>query len=73
MFAAVVDALVAAGGRLPAAAVGTAAGGAGRSPRGLVAALGRVLNRDSYSVLRLVDGGRAVELDVTLLDEQFPR
>lgn len=73
VFAAVVDALVAAGGRLPAAAVGTAAGGAGRSPRGLVAALGRVLNRDSYSVLRLVDGGRAVELDVTLLDEQFPR
>ena len=40
--------------------------------RGLVAALGRVLNRDSYPVLTLVDGGRAVALEVTLLDEQFP-
>ena len=34
--------------------------------------LGRVLNRDSYPVLTLVDGGRAVALDMTLLDEQFP-
>lgn len=72
VFAAVIDALVAAGGRLPIAAVVAAGGGAGRNPRGLVAALGRVLNRDSYPVLTLVDGGRAVALDVTLLDEQFP-
>ncbi|MDN5859653.1 MAG: BREX-2 system phosphatase PglZ [Pseudonocardia sp.] len=73
VFEAVVDALVAAGGRLPIAAVASAAGSAGRNPRGLVAALKRVLNRDSYAVLDLVDGGRAVALDTVLLDEQFPK
>lgn len=73
VFEAVVDALVTAGGRLPIAAVASAAGSAGRNPRGLVAALKRVLNRDSYAVLDLVDGGRAVALDTVLLDEQFPK
>ncbi|WP_219414042.1 BREX-2 system phosphatase PglZ [Pseudonocardia nigra] len=72
VFAAVVDALDAAGGRLPVAVVLTAAGSAGRNVRGVVAALGRVLNRDSFPVLTLVDGDRAVALDRALLDEQFP-
>lgn len=72
VFAAVVDALDAAGGRLPVPSVMTVAGSAGRSPRGLVAALGRVLNRDSFPVITLVDADRAVALDRTLLDEQFP-
>jgi hypothetical protein len=72
VFAAVIDALAAAGGRLPAAGVLAAAGSVGRNPRGLVTAMGRVLNRDSYPVLILVDGGRAAALDLALLDEQFP-
>ncbi|GEL17285.1 BREX-2 system phosphatase PglZ [Pseudonocardia asaccharolytica] len=72
VFAAVVDALVKAGGRLPSAAVLAAANSPGRNPRGLVTAMGRVLNRDSYAVLTPVDGGRAVALDLALLDEQFP-
>lgn len=72
VFAAVVDALVAAGGRLPATSVLVAGGSVGRNARGVVAALGRVLNRDSFPVLTLVDGGRAVALDVGLLNEQFP-
>lgn len=72
VFQAVIDALVAAGGRLPLNGVVTAAGAAGRNPRGLVTVMRRVLNRDSYPVLEIVDGGRAVELNTTLLDEQFP-
>ncbi len=72
IFAAVVDALVAAGGRLPVASVLVASGSVARNPRGVVAALGRVLNRDSFPVLTLVDGGRAVVLDLGLLNEQFP-
>ncbi|MGQ0480082.1 MAG: BREX-2 system phosphatase PglZ [Pseudonocardia sp.] len=72
VFHQVVDALVDAGGRLPIGGVVQAAGAAGRNPRALVTAMRRVLNRDSFSVLELVDGGRAVELNVSLLDEQFP-
>src|SRR5690606_8925282 len=62
-FAAVVDALVDAGGRLPVASLLDAAGSRGRNPRGVVATLQRVLNRDSFPVLTLVDGDRAVVLD----------
>ncbi|GAA0926822.1 BREX-2 system phosphatase PglZ [Pseudonocardia zijingensis] len=72
VFQAVVDALVTAGGRLPLRAVATAAGASGRNPRGLVSVMGRVLNRDSYPVLTLVDNGQAVALNLELLDEQFP-
>ena len=72
VFQAVVDALVLAGGRLPLAGMVAAAGTTGRNPRGLVSVMGRVLNRDSYPVLTLVDNGRAVALNLTLLDEQFP-
>lgn len=72
VFAAVVDALSTAGGRLPISAVLAAAGFGGRNPRALVSALRRVLNLDSYEVLSLVDNGRTVLLDLELLDEQFP-
>jgi hypothetical protein len=72
VFAAVIDVLVAAGGRLPLADVAEAAGTPGRNPRGLVSVMERVLNRDGYPVLTLVDGGRAVALNAALLDEQFP-
>ena len=72
VFAAVVDALDAAGGRLPVASVMAAAGSGGRNARGLIAALGRVLNRDSFPVITMVDADRAVALDGALLDEQFP-
>jgi len=72
VFAAVVDALVAAGGRLSVAAVLQAAGRPGRNPRGLVTALARILNVDGFEVISLADDGRAVRLNVDLLDEQFP-
>lgn len=72
VFRTVVDALDAAGGRLPLGAAVQAAGVAGRNPRGLITTMGRVLNRDGYAVLKLADSGRAVELNRTLLDEQFP-
>ena len=72
VFQAVVDAVLAAGGRLPLAQVAGAAGAVGRNPRGLVSALRRVLNRDSYPVIDFADNGRAVTLNATLLDEQFP-
>ena len=72
VFTAVVDALVAAGGRLPVAAVLQAAQSPGRNPRGLVTALARVLNVDGFDVISLADEGRAVRLDQDLLDEQFP-
>ncbi len=72
VFAAVVDALAAAGGRQPVAAVLQAAQASGRNPRGLVTALARVLNADGFEIISLVDDGRAVRLDLELLDEQFP-
>ncbi|WP_300007712.1 BREX-2 system phosphatase PglZ [Pseudonocardia sp.] len=72
VIAAVVDVLAEAGGRLPVGPVLDAAGASARHPRGLVSTLGRVLNRDSYTMLSLVDGDRAIALDLALLDEQFP-
>ncbi|MBY8853455.1 hypothetical protein K7G98_36570, partial [Saccharothrix sp. MB29] len=61
-----------AGGRMPAADVLRAAGTPGRNPRGLVAALGRVLNIDQFPVVDLIDDGRTVVINEKLLDEQFP-
>jgi hypothetical protein len=72
VFGAVVDALAQAGGRLPVNAVVQLAGSAGRNPRGFVAALGRVLNVDGFTVIGVTDDGRSVVLDQQLLDEQFP-
>jgi hypothetical protein len=72
VFSAVVDALIASGGRLPVGNVLAAAGARGRAPRGLISAMTRVLNRDNYGVLILTDSDRTVLLDLELLDEQFP-
>ncbi|MGH3906373.1 MAG: hypothetical protein ACRDTE_19670, partial [Pseudonocardiaceae bacterium] len=72
VFATVVDALAEAGGRLPVGTVVQLARSVGRNPRGLVAALGRVLNVDGFTVIDLTDDGRYVVLDQQLLDEQFP-
>lgn len=72
VFAAVVDALAAANGRrMPTVEVARAAGQANRNPRGLIALLTRVLNRDGYEVLKTLDNGRTVLLDDGLLHEQF--
>ncbi|WP_433890499.1 BREX-2 system phosphatase PglZ [Streptomyces sp. CA-111067] len=72
---AVIDALVAADGRLSLAAVSTAAASSGgRAPRNaefFVAALQRLLNVEGYPVLGLIDAGARVKLDITLLQEQF--
>ncbi|MBP2334563.1 hypothetical protein JOF41_000741 [Saccharothrix coeruleofusca] len=73
VFRDVVDAVLAAGGRLPVADVLQAAGTPGRNPRGLVAALGRVLNIDQFPVVDLIDNGRTVVINEKLLDEQFPK
>ncbi|MFJ6676407.1 BREX-2 system phosphatase PglZ [Actinosynnema sp. NPDC091369] len=72
VFRDVVDAVLSAGGRLPVADVLRAAGTPGRNPRGLVAALGRVLNIDQFPVVDLIDDGRTVVINEKLLDEQFP-
>jgi hypothetical protein len=73
VFRDVVDAVLAAGGRLPVADVLQAAGQPGRNPRGLVAALRQVLNIDQFAVIDLIDGGRTVVINQQLLDEQFPK
>ncbi|MEV0675712.1 BREX-2 system phosphatase PglZ [Actinosynnema sp. NPDC050436] len=72
VFRDVVDAVLGAGGRLPVAEALQAAGTPGRNPRGLVAALGRVLNIDQFPVVDLIDGGRTLVINEKLLDEQFP-
>jgi hypothetical protein len=72
VFSDVVDALVAAGDRLPVADVLRTAKTPGRNPRALVSALARVLNVDQFAVIELIDGDRTVRLNQQLLDEQFP-
>jgi hypothetical protein len=69
--AAVIDALVAASGTLPLSTIATRAGRAGRNPEFLVTTLQRLLNVEGYQVLGLIDAGRTVSLDVTLLVKQF--
>lgn len=72
VFAAVVDLVLNAGGRTPAS---TVAAGIGRQVgrlRGLITVMAQVLNRDSYPVISLVDGGAFVAVDRELLDRQFP-
>ncbi|RAY15936.1 BREX-2 system phosphatase PglZ [Actinomadura craniellae] len=69
--AALVDALAAAGGRLPTA---VAAQVVGRPPfrmAGHLSTLGRLLNVDGYQVVSSADEGRTVQLDVRLLKLQF--
>ncbi|WP_405984911.1 BREX-2 system phosphatase PglZ [Streptomyces sp. NBC_00872] len=72
--AAVIDALVAAGGTMSPAALSAAVSATGRVRRnieGFVATVQRLLNVEGYPVLGFVDAGHAVKLDVPLLREQF--
>ncbi|MEV7995005.1 BREX-2 system phosphatase PglZ [Streptomyces sp. NPDC086077] len=74
--AAVLDALLAAGGKLSpgavAAAAQTATGKSQRNPERFATVLERLLNIDGYPVLQLVESGRTVQLDKALLIQQFP-
>ncbi|KAF4405371.1 MULTISPECIES: BREX-2 system phosphatase PglZ [Streptomyces] len=74
--AAVLDALLEAGGKLSPGAVAAAAQGATgksqRNPERFVTVLERLLNIDGYPVLQLVESGRTVQLDKALLHQQFP-
>ncbi|MEV6437652.1 BREX-2 system phosphatase PglZ [Streptomyces anulatus] len=73
--AAVIDALVEAGGKLSPGAVAAAAqaatGKSQRNPERFATVLERLLNVDGYAVLRLVEAGRTVQLDKALLQQQF--
>lgn len=69
--AALIDGLAQAHGRL---SVTSAADRVGKPPgrmSGYVAQTARLLNVDGYPVIGMVDSGRTVELDVSLLREQF--
>jgi hypothetical protein len=67
----VIDALVAAGGTLSLAAVAARAGRAGRNPEFFAATMERLLNVEGYDVVRIVDDGRTLRLNVALLRQQF--
>jgi hypothetical protein len=67
----VIDALIASGGTLSLAAVAARAGRAGRNPGFFAATLERLLNVEGYDVVRIVDDGRTLRLNVTLLRQQF--
>ncbi|MEU1622024.1 BREX-2 system phosphatase PglZ [Streptomyces sp. NPDC005722] len=73
--AAVLDALLAVGGKLSpgavAAAAQTATGKSQRNPERFATVLERLLNIDGYPVLQLVESGRTVQLDKALLIQQF--
>lgn len=73
--AAVLDALLAAGGKLSPGAVAAAAqsatGKSERNPERFATVLERLLNIDGYPVLQLVESGRTVQLDRALLEQQF--
>ncbi|MEV7772739.1 BREX-2 system phosphatase PglZ [Kitasatospora sp. NPDC086791] len=73
--AAVLDALLAAGGKLSpgavAAAAQTATGKSERNPERFATVLERLLNIDGYPVFQLVESGRTVQLDRALLQQQF--
>jgi hypothetical protein len=69
--AAVIDALVDAGGDLPLGTVAAVAGRAARRPEFFAVTLQRLLNVDQYPVVSLVDGNRRLKLEVELLRTQF--
>ncbi|MEU3732848.1 BREX-2 system phosphatase PglZ [Streptomyces sp. NPDC033538] len=73
--AAVLDALLTAGGKLSPGAVAAAAqaatGKSQRNPERFATVLERLLNIDGYPVLQLVESGRTVQLDKALLAQQF--
>ncbi|GAB3810394.1 hypothetical protein GCM10027605_48400 [Micromonospora zhanjiangensis] len=64
-------ALLDAKGVLPAAVLAERAGEVSARAGGFANMLQRILNVDNYPVLSLIDNGRTVRLDVTLLREQF--
>lgn len=68
--AAVIDALVEAGNRLPLNTVAELAGRKGRGPTIIATILQRLLNVDGYPVLS-VEGGQWLTLDVETLCLQF--
>lgn len=69
--AALIDALVQAGGRLTVTEVAAATGVPPVRMSGYLAQVVRLLNVDSYPVLVLKDGGTMVELTEQLLRQQF--
>ncbi len=69
--AALIDALVRAGGRLTVTEVAAATGESPVRMSGYLAQAVRLLNVDSYPVLQLKDGGRMAELNEPLLRQQF--
>lgn len=69
--AAVIDALVEAGGDLPLSTVATVAGRAARRPEFFAVTLQRLLNVDQYPVVSLLDGDRRLKLELELLRAQF--
>ena len=69
--AALIDALVSAGGRLTIPEAATAVGEPVHRMPGYLALVTRLLNVDGYGVLQLKDGGKAVELNEHLLRQQF--
>jgi hypothetical protein len=69
--AALIDALVRAGGRLTATEVASALGESPVRMSGYLAQAARLLNVDSYPVLQVKDGGRMAELNESLLRQQF--
>jgi hypothetical protein len=69
---AIIDGLLAAGGKLPVSSVAALAGQPPFRMAGYLAQLGRLLNVDGYPVIGDTDSGRTVELNTALLTEQFP-
>jgi PglZ domain len=69
--AALLDALSAAAGRLTLTEAAAATGEAPVRMSGYLAQAARLLNVDGYAVLRVIDEGRTVELNLPLLRQQF--
>lgn len=69
--AALIDALLGAGGRLTVTEAATATSESPVRMSGYLAQAIRLLNVDSYPVLQLKDAGRTVELNEQLLHQQF--
>lgn len=68
---AVLVALIEAGGVLPLPVVAQRAGEPAVRAAGFAATLQRILNVDNYPVLAVIDSGRNVKLDETMLRRQF--
>jgi hypothetical protein len=69
--AALIDALVEAGGRLTIAEAAAATGQPPVRMSGYLAQVIRLLNVEGSAVLQTLDSGRTVELNVALLKQQF--